>query len=73
MSMIDQKIARLWAHGNNITRYRRLLGTPLPDVERRFIEKRLNEEQSAMDNLAVSSFPSTLEIPEPVSPSPPVA
>ena len=38
--MIDQKIARLWAHGNNITRYRRLLGTPLSDVERQFLERR---------------------------------
>jgi hypothetical protein len=71
--MIDQKIARLWAHGNNITRYRRLLGTPLSDVERQFIEKRLNEEKSAMECLAASSFPLTLGISEAIPQSPPVA
>jgi hypothetical protein len=54
--MTDQKIAILWAHGKNMVRYRRLLQTPLSDAERQFIESRLNEEQSAMDNLAASSF-----------------
>jgi len=69
MTMIDQKIARLWAHGNNITRYRRLLETPLSDVERQFIEKRLNEEKSAMECLAASSFPLTLGVSEAISQS----
>ena len=32
--MIDQKLARLRTHRNNISRYRRLLKTPLTDFER---------------------------------------
>jgi hypothetical protein len=48
-----------------------LLGTPLSDVERQFIEKRLNEEKSAMECLAASSFP--LGISEAIPQSPPVA
>jgi len=42
--MIDEKVARLRAHDNNINRYRRLLGTNLSDLERQFIERRLKEE-----------------------------
>ena len=51
-TMIEQKVARLRAHDNNINRYRRLLETDLSDLERGFIEKRLNEERSAMKSLA---------------------
>jgi hypothetical protein len=61
--MIDEKLARLRAHHNNIHRYRRLLKTELTDVERRFIERRLSEERSAMENLATSAFPLSLQIP----------
>ncbi len=50
--MIEEKVARLRAHDNNITRYRRLLETDLSDLERGFIERRLNEERSAMKSLA---------------------
>jgi hypothetical protein len=32
-------------------RYRRLLQTELTDLERRYVEKRLNEEKSAMESL----------------------
>jgi hypothetical protein len=71
--MINQRIALLRAHSNNITRYRRLLGTPLSEVERQFIEKRLSEEEAAMESLAASSFPLTLAISEPIPQSPPVA
>ena len=51
-TMIEEKVARLRAHDNNITRYRRLLETDLSDLERGFIERRLNEERSAMKSLA---------------------
>ena len=57
--MIDLKVASLRAHGNNISRYRRLLRTNLSDLEREFIERRLNEEKMAMEGLA-STFPTTL-------------
>ena len=51
-TMIDEKVARLRAHNSNIIRYRRLLETDLSDLERGFIEKRLNEERSAVKSLA---------------------
>jgi hypothetical protein len=50
--MIDEELARLRAHGNNISRYRRLLETDLSELERGFIERRLNEERSAVESLA---------------------
>ena len=46
--MIDEQLARLRVHGNNIHRYRRLLKGDLTDHEREFVEGRLLEEQSAM-------------------------
>jgi hypothetical protein len=49
--MIDEKVARLRAHGNNINRYRRLLTTNLSELERQFVERRLNEEEAAMESL----------------------
>ena len=50
--MTDEKLARLRAHDNNISRYRRLLKTNLSDLERRFLERRLSEERSAVESLA---------------------
>jgi hypothetical protein len=47
-----EHFVRLRTHGNNIQRYRGLLETSLTDFERRFIEKRLSEEQLAVENLA---------------------
>lgn len=58
--MTDEKFALMRAHRNNISRYRRLLKTDLTDLERGFIEKRLVEEQSALANVAASTFPLTL-------------
>jgi hypothetical protein len=61
--MVDEKLARLRTHRNNIGRYRRLLNTQLTDCERQFIEKRLSEERSAMESLAASTFPLTFQMP----------
>ena len=61
--MIDEKLAMLRTHRNNISRYRRLLKTELTDVERQFIERRLSEERSAMEKLAASTFPLTFPVP----------
>ena len=58
--LIDEKLARLRAHRNNIHRYRHLLKTKLSDVERRFIERRLSEERAAMDSLSAETFPFAL-------------
>ena len=52
--MTDEKLARLRAHDSNISRYRRLLKTNLSDVERRFLERRLSEESSAVESLGLS-------------------
>ncbi|MCK1416323.1 hypothetical protein IVB55_25820 [Bradyrhizobium sp. CW4] len=49
--MTDEEIARLRAHDSNISRYRRLLKTNLSDLERRYLEQRLSEERSAVENL----------------------
>jgi len=52
--MSDDKVTRLRAHTNNISRYRRLLGTNLSDLERGFVERRLNEERLAVQSLTNS-------------------
>ncbi|KAA0069954.1 hypothetical protein [Tardiphaga sp. P9-11] len=57
--MID---ALLRCYRSNIHRYRRLLTTELTDLERGFIERRLDEEQSKLDALAASASP--LILPE---------
>jgi hypothetical protein len=58
--MIDENLARLRAHRNNVHRYRRLLATQLTDLERAYIERRLSEEQAAMAALSDETFPLTL-------------
>jgi hypothetical protein len=58
-TMIDEQFARMRTHRNNIHRYRQLLQTNLTELERDFIEKRLTEEQSALDGSAASAFPLT--------------
>ena len=61
--MIEEQLARLRAHRNNIARYRRLLKTKLTDIERQFIVRRLSEEQSALERLAEIAFPISFNIP----------
>ena len=51
---MDEKFARLRTYRNNVDRYRRLLKTQLSEIERQFIERRLNEEKSAMESLTSS-------------------
>jgi hypothetical protein len=58
--MIDENLARLRAHRNNIHRYRRLLTTKLTDLERGYIERRLQEEKSAIDAISAETFPFSL-------------
>jgi len=62
-TMIDEQLARLRAHRNNIARYQRLLKTELSDLERQFIERRLSEEHSDFERLAESAFPISLNSP----------
>lgn len=44
----DMKEALVFAHRENIERYRRLLNTQLTATEREFIERRLGEEEAAL-------------------------
>ena len=53
--MIDENLARLRAHRQNIDRYRRLLQTSLAAVEREFIERRIAEEEDALARVAAKS------------------
>ena len=63
--MIEEKFARLRTYRNNINRYRGLLKTALSALERQFIERRLNEEESAMESLAPSTITLTFETSKP--------
>jgi hypothetical protein len=57
--MTDEQVARLRAHDNNVSRYRWLLKTNLSELERRFLERRLSEEMSAIESLANHSVSTT--------------
>jgi hypothetical protein len=61
--MLDAYLARIRAYRNNIDRYRRLLRTRLSDLERQFIERRMAEEQTALDALAAEAFPIAFAAP----------
>jgi hypothetical protein len=58
--MIEENLARLRAHRNNIHRYRRLLATQLTEVERAYRVRRLAEEQAASESLIQTTFPISL-------------
>lgn len=61
--MIDENFALMRAHSSNIARYRKLLKTSLTDLERKFLERRVAEEQSALEKIAASTFPLTFRMP----------
>lgn len=67
--MPDRDLARIRTHRNNIHRYRRLLGTKLSDVERQFIERRLSEEQTALQALAAENFLVDFSLPRESAPN----
>ncbi|GIQ73170.1 hypothetical protein ACE103_20345 [Bradyrhizobium sp. ma5] len=48
---VDRQLEQLRAHRNNIRRYQWLLSTKLNDLERNYIERRLSEESTAIENL----------------------
>jgi len=70
-TMIDEKLALLRTHRNNISRYRRLLTTNLTELEREYIERRLSDEQLALETLIGSTFPVAFKDPPPVLVGPP--
>ena len=62
--MFDENLARIRTHRNNIHRYRRLLRTELSDLERGFIDRRMADEQAALDALVAETFPVTFPLPK---------
>jgi hypothetical protein len=52
-----RETAQQYAHRQNLARYRRLLDTHLTAEERRFVERRLAEEQAALRRLSGSAAP----------------
>ncbi|UPK39072.1 hypothetical protein IVB18_18640 [Bradyrhizobium sp. 186] len=60
--MTEERIARLRTHRNNIDRYRRLLKTKLSEIERQYLEKRLSEEQAAMELNLSAGEPSPIMV-----------
>jgi len=61
-TMIDENLARLHTHRNNIHRYRRLLATKLSELERAYILQRLQEEEAASEALVQTTFPVNLPL-----------
>ena len=61
--MLDENLARLRTHRNNISRYRRLLQTNLTALERDFIEQRISEEETDLHRLSTNTFPFALTFP----------
>ncbi|UWU80501.1 hypothetical protein N2603_19140 [Bradyrhizobium huanghuaihaiense] len=61
--MLDEDLARIRAHRNNIHRYRRLLRTKLSELERQFIERRLAEEKASLESLATKTLPVAFTVP----------
>lgn len=51
-----EKTAR-WTPDENIRRYRRLLMTPLTDLERQFVERRLAQEQRVSERAGNEEMP----------------
>ena len=62
--MFDENLARIRTHRNNIHRYRRLLQTQLSDLERGFIDRRMADEQAALDALVAETLPVTFPLPK---------
>ncbi|AMA61482.1 hypothetical protein BCCGELA001_26285 [Bradyrhizobium sp. CCGE-LA001] len=61
--MLDENLARIRVHRDNIRRYRNLLETQLSELERQFIERRISEEKSALEALTSEVFPIALTLP----------
>jgi hypothetical protein len=51
----DENTVRIVVHRQNITRYRSLLQTPLTEIEREFIDRRIEEEAAEIHRLTAES------------------
>lgn len=50
--LLNTEATQQFIHRTNIVRYRKILGTYLTTDERHFVERRLAEEQAALQQLA---------------------
>jgi len=57
MTMQMKTTTYQFVHRENIARYQRILGTYLTAEERRFVERRLAEEQAALQQFAWNIAP----------------
>lgn len=57
--MMNVKAARIAAHQANLTRYRRILASPLTDHERAYVRQRIDEERRQIDLLERTSAQET--------------
>jgi hypothetical protein len=62
--MLEQDLARIRSHRNNIHRYRSLLLTELSDLERNFIVRRMADEQATLHALVAEAYPVTFTVSE---------
>ena len=58
--MLEVNLERLRTHQKNISRYRRLLGTHLTELERSYIERRVSEELASLKRILRDTFPERL-------------
>jgi hypothetical protein len=61
--MIEENLARLRAHGQNLDRYRQLLQGSLSDFERDYVQSRVCEEEASLAQLIANCdliYPLTL-------------
>src|SRR5689334_4578818 len=70
-TVICDKMDRLRTHRTHIDRYRRLLATRLSELERKYIERRLNDEEASLKTLLQQTFPDRLPLRLPDQPSNP--
>lgn len=62
MASIDDRLNEIRYVRNDIWRCRRRLQCELSGVERKFLEERLLERQTAFDRLLATTFPFTLKL-----------
>lgn len=48
---MDARFALIQAHDDSIRRYQRLLNTPLTDLEREYIERRISEKRLTLQSI----------------------
>jgi len=61
---MEENLARLRTHHNNIRRYRRLLKTQPSELAQAYLTGRLAEEEASAEALLQTTFPIRFQIPK---------